>query len=181
VPTRSVPIAVAVVALVTVGVVAGRAVPANSEPDRLGRREIAAIVALVHHDQQGVVLAHQAEAQSPSAATRARAGSLARTFRRQSAALTGALDRSRVPTRQRLVDTTRLEIADSGAVGCDLMPDDAVSRLAAATPGEFDATFETLMGRHLVGGVGMARPVLGSDALGRGARGVLRTTQARLS
>ena len=169
------------VVVVTVGIAAWRVLPAASGSDRLGSRAIADIVALRHHDQQGVVLAHQAEAQSPDPTTRARADALASQFRRQALALTRVLDAARVPTRQRLVDTTALEVADADAVGCDLMPDDGASRLAAATPEAFDARFSTLMRRHLVGGARMAVPVLADDRLDAAHRADIRAAQARLS
>jgi uncharacterized protein (DUF305 family) len=178
--SHPVQVALALVAA-TVGLAAWLVVPASSEADRLGGWEIAAIVALIHHDQQGIVLANQAAAQSPTPSTRSRAGALADSFRRQAVALTGILDASRVPIRRRLVDTTRLEVDDAGAVGCDLMPDDAVSKLAAAAPAEFDARFATLMRRHLVGGSGMARSMLESGILGEDARAAIHTTQDRLS
>jgi hypothetical protein len=177
---RALGVALAIVA-VTVGVTASQLLPAASESDRLGPRAIADVVALRHHDQQGVVLAHQAAAQSPDPATRARAVALASQFRRQELALTRVLDQARVPPRRRLVDTTALEVADADAVGCDLMPDDAVSRLAATPPEAFDARFSTLMRRHLVGGARMATSVLANDRLGRAHRAHLRAAQTRLS
>ncbi len=177
---RSIGIAIAVVAA-TVAIVAWQVLPAASSSDRLDPAVISEIVALRHHDQQGVVLAHQAEAQSPGASTRDRADVLAMQFRRQAQVLTRVLDAARVPARQRLVDTTALEVADDSAVGCDLMPDDLVSRLAAAAPADFDATFSRFMERHLVGGAGMAEPVLRSDRLGAAHRADIRATQARLS
>ena len=178
--TRGMKVALALVA-VTVGIAAWRALPAASGPDGLGAGEVADIVALIHHDQQGIVLAHQAEAQSPTASTRDRADALAHSFQQQAATLTRALDVSRVPPRQRLIDTTRLAVADAGAVGCDLMPGDAVSRLAATAPAGFDARFSDLMGRHLVGGVAMAASVLSSEGLRGSERAGIRAEQERLS
>ncbi|MGZ8751583.1 MAG: DUF305 domain-containing protein [Acidimicrobiia bacterium] len=176
---RSMAVVLAVVA-VTAGLAAWRAVPASSGPDRLGTREITDIVDLLHHDQQGIVLAHQAEAQSSLTSTRHRAESLADGFQRQARALTAVLDAHEVPIGERLVDTTRLDIADENTVGCDLMPGDAVSNLAATTPAEFDARFSTLMERHLVGGVRMAATVLDRAELSAKHEAAVRGSQEPL-
>ena len=152
-------LAALVVTAATVGIVAVSVLPASSGPDGFPSRATVDIVALIHHDQQGIVLAHQAAAQSPTAATRTHAESLAERFAAQADALTAVLDAHRVPIGHRLVDTTRLDVGNPDAVGCDLMPKDAVSDLAASAPATFDSTFTTLMGRHLVGGIRMAAAV----------------------
>ena len=174
-------LATLVVAAATVGLVAACVLPASSGPDGLTPHEVVDVVALIHHDQQGLVLAHQAEAQSPTAATRTRAVTLADNFERQARALTAVLDAHRVPVRRRLVDTTRLGIADPTAVGCDLMPKDSVSDLAASAPATFDATFTTLMGRHLVGGIRMAGAVRGAADLTPTQREAVERPQRELS
>ena len=174
-------VAVVAAVTVTVGIAAWRVLPASSGSDRFTARDVAGVVALLHHDQQGIVLAHQAEAQSPLASTRDRAASLAGDFQWQARALTGVLNAHRVPTDQRLVDTTRLDIVDAGAVGCDLMPKDAVSNLAATAPIDFDATFTTLMGRHLVGGLHMAATVLDGPRLDASQRAAVRASQRALA
>ncbi len=176
---RSLVAALAAVAL-TVGIAAWRVLPAASGSDGLATGEVAAAVALLHHDQQGIVLAHQAEAQNPLPSTRARAVVLADGFTRQAAALTAVLDAHRVPVGARLVDTTRPHVDDGGAVGCDLMPKDAVSDLAGAPPVEFDAKFTTLMGRHLVGGIPMVASVLGGTGLSPSQRHAVRAPQGVL-
>jgi hypothetical protein len=185
--TRSTPAALVAAVLLTAVALGGCAAVATASgptavgAGRLGPRGVADVVALLHHDQQGIVLAHQAAAQSPSAATRNHADGLADRFQRQAAALTGVLDASRVPMRQRLVDTTRLAVTDATAVGCDLMPDDAVSQLAATPPAAFDARFSTLMRRHLVGGIRMAASVVANDALDGPSRTTIQRAQEHLS
>lgn len=164
----------------TVGIAAGRVLPPSSGAHGFEAHQVADVVALLHHDQQGIVLAHQAEAQSPLDSTRARAGVLAAGFEHQARALTAVLDAHRVPTRSRLVDTTHLDGGDPNAVGCDLMPKDAVSDLAAAAVVDFDAKFATLMGRHLVGGVGMADTVLDRGRLTAGQRAAVQAPQRTL-
>ncbi len=155
--------------------------PAASGSDGLAPREIADVVALIHHDQQGIVLAHQAEAQSPTATTREYAAALAAHFDDQTRVLNKVLDVHRVPVRRRLVDTTRLHIAAPDAVACDLMPKDSVSGLAATAPGAFDATFTTLMGRHLVGGIRMAAAVDGATDLTPRQRTAVQRLQQELT
>jgi len=176
---RSRAVGFGVVAL-TVAIALWRVVPASSESDRLAPHEVADVVALLHHDQQGITLAHQAAAQSPAASTRRRSSALAGRFQVQARALTAALDAHHVPTRERLVDTARVDVVDESAVGCDLMPSDAVSRLAATPPDEFDAQFSSLMGRHLAGGRAMAAAVLEHAALGAELDGVVRGSQEGL-
>jgi hypothetical protein len=176
--TRSIGVVIGVVAM-TAGITAWRVVPAGSGSDRLGSREVGDVVALLHHDQQGIVLAHQAEAQSPAASTRRRAASLADDFREQARVVAAVLDAHAVPIHDRVVDTTRLDVADTPTVGCDLMPDDAVSRLAATAPEDFDARFSKLMDRHLVGGVAMAAAVVDAD-LGARYAAALRASQEGL-
>ena len=165
---------------VTVGITAWRVLPAASGSDDLATGEVAAVVALLHHDEQGIVLAHQAEAQSPLPSTQARATVLADGFGRQAAALTAVLDAHRVPVGARLVDTTRGHVDGGGATGCDLMPKDAVSDLAAAPPVEFDAKFTTLLGRHLVGGIPMVASVLGGSGLSASQQRAVRAPQGLL-
>jgi hypothetical protein len=169
------------VVVVVVGIGAVRVLPASSGSDRYRPSAVAHVVALLHHDQQGIVLAHQAQAQSPSTPTRARAAALAASFRRQARALAAVLDAHDVPMRQRLVDTTRLEVADENAVGCDLMPDDALSRLAAAAPVDFDERFAELMDQHLVGGTRMSDSVLDGSGLSADQRAAVRRPQQALA
>ena len=155
--------------------------PASSGSGGLAPGAIADVVALIHHDQQGIVLAHQAEAQSPDGPTRIRATALADDFDRQARALSAVLDAHRVPIRNRLVDTTHLDVGDQKAMGCDLVPKDAVSNLAATAPVDFDARFTLLMGRHLVGGIRMAAAVDNGDGLTSGQRVAIQRPQRTLA
>jgi Domain of unknown function (DUF305) len=174
-------LATLVVAAVTAGIVAVRVLPASSGSDGLSPGVVADVVALIHHDQQGIVLAHQAEAQSPDDPTRIRATGLADGFALQARALTTVLDAHRVPIRSRLVDTTHLDVGDPNAMGCDLMPNDAVSNLAASAPVDFDARFTLLMGRHLVGGIRMAAAVHDSGGLTPGQLAAVQRPQRTLA
>jgi hypothetical protein len=171
-------------ALTTIGLASG-ALPgfATSGTTGLAAPARTEIVRLLHHDQQGIVLAHQAEAQSTSQATRTRAAMLAADHRRQADTLTRLLDRRRVPDRRRLLAPSAARADRDAAVpamACDLMPDDAVSRLAAAPAAAFEAEFTSLMERHLVGGALMARRALALGELSPADRAAVRASQARL-
>jgi hypothetical protein len=141
---------------------------------------VAIAVAVIHHDQQGVVLADQAAAQSTDAGLRDRARRRADAYRRHHAAVAAVLDRAGVPPGDRLSGGDRVARSRRAELGCDLMPGDAVSRLAALAPDAFDARYRRLMRRHRAAGRALEHRLVGSELLTGADRATLATLERGL-
>ena len=106
-------------------------------------------------DQQGLAMANQAVAQSLSPAIRSSAAVLAVAYSTRLDAIRTLLDQGGISPRAALaapLDPPADRVVGDGAMNCDLLADDEISRLADAPPEAFDAVYRELAARHAVGG-----------------------------
>jgi uncharacterized protein (DUF305 family) len=116
---------------------------------------IGAVIRLWVHDEQGVALAHQAQAQSGSPEIRSLAGRIAVAHQAEADMLGARLDAAAVPVADRF-DVAAVGERPASAFRCDVAPDDEVAVLADADGPRFDHLFRSLILRHLAGGDALA-------------------------